>query len=346
MASFNQHFNILDTRDNVYKSKKETYKYFNTFNEPYNYSDIYRFSKEYINQLTSIYSNTCKTIFIFATQSDGFKHKIFYLSTDELDNTIKKEKFSEDLDIIPPFDIYVQLEIIEIPIRFTLNSPTKVLRPTFKIKREYSPRTHDGSIEKRLYFYTKRIESGQETKEEIYNLCQAYLTNFQTLYKKETVNDINRVTKSCYEISLLTGRDCESIYYCEIDSDGDYLEESHIYENLTPIIRKPYKIQLLVYLIYDPHQQPEMEYDTQSEIEELELRLNNLKTNLEAYQNKTKMINKRTKEETCCICLISPTNILFTDCGHQCICDKCNDKLLELKCPFCRTSITQPRILL
>ena len=345
MSTFSQHFNLLDTRNNKYKSKKQTYKYFNTFNEPYTYSDVYRFTKEYINQLTSIFSNTCKTISVFTTQNDGIKHQIYYLSTDELDNTIKKEKFSDETEITPPFDIYIQVETISIPIRFTLNTPKKVLRPTFKIKREYRPRTYDGTVEKRLYFYTKRIESGDQTNEEVYNLCIPYLTNFQCLYKKDRI-DGDQITKSCYEISLLSESDNKAIYYCEINTEGDYLDEVKIYERLNPRIRKPYKIQLTIYLIYNPLQQHDMEYDTQTEIEDLELRLHNLRCDLEAYQNRRNETNKCIKSDTCCICLTNPSNIIFTDCGHICICNLCNKNIVELKCPLCRTLITQPRLII
>ena len=345
MLTFNEQFNIIDTRKNEYKSKKQTYKYFNTFNEPFTCSDVYRFTKQYINHLTSIFSNTCKNISVFTTQNNGIKHQIFYLSTDELDNTIKKEKFTEDIDINPPFDIYIQVETINIPIRFTLNTPRKVLRPTFKIKREYRPRTYDGTVEKRLYFYTKRIESGDQTNEEVYNLCIPYLTNFQCLYKKDRI-DGDQITKSCYEISLLSESDNKAIYYCEINTEGDYLDEVKIYERLNPRIRKPYKIQLIIYLIYNPLQQHDMEYDTQTEIEELELRLHNLNRDLEAYRNRSNETNKCIKSDTCCICLTSPSNIIFTDCGHMCICDSCNENIIELKCPLCRTLITQPRLII
>ena len=333
MLTFNEQFNIIDTQKNEFKSQKHTYKGFSQFKEPFTCVQLYHYFKKHINHLTNIYSNTCKTISLYAIQNNGIKHKIFYLSTDELDNTIKKEKFTDDITVISPFDIYFQIVTINIPIQFTYNTAKSVLRPTFKIKREYTPTTHDGTTEKRLYFYTKSIESGEQTKEEVYNLCIPYLTNFQCLYKKDTI-DGEQITKSCYEISLSNKIENKAIYYCEIDTEGDYLDEVKIYERLNPRIRKPYKIQLTIYLIYDPSHQQGMEYDTQTEIEELELRLTNLKHDLEAYQNKAKTTNKCTKEETCCICLTNPSNIIFTDCGHICICENCN-KNIDLKCPLC-----------
>ena len=345
MLPFEKQFNIVSTNNNEFKSQKQTYRCFSSFKEPFSYSNVYEFSKQYINYLTHLFSNSCKTISLYVIQNNDIKHQIFYLTTDELDNTIKKEKFNEDIEILPPFDIYFQVETINIPIQFASNTPKKVLRPTFKIKRDYTPRTYDGTVEKRLYFYTKRIESAFQTKEEVYNLCIPYLTNFQCLYKKDRING-NQITKSCYEISLSSKTENESIYYCEIDTDGDYIEEVKIYERLNPIIRKPYKIQLTISLIYDPQIQHETEYDTQTEIEELQLRLHNLRNDLEAYQDKAKTTNKCTREETCCICLTNPSNIIFTDCGHICICELCNKNIKELKCPLCRTSATQPRLII
>ena len=347
--SFEERFNIINVYKNDYKSQKQIYKYFSTFEDEFSYSEVYTFFKEYINHLKNLFSNSCKTISLYAIQNN-INHQIFYISTDAVGNTIKKEKFTEDINIIPPFNIYFQIETINIPIQFTTNTPKNVLRPTFKIKREYSPRTFDGSIEKRLYLYTTRIEHGDQTPEEIYNLCVPHLINFQCLYKKDRIEG-EQITKSCYEISLTNKIYNKAIYYCEINTDGDTIEEVKIYERLNPRIQKPYKIQLTIYLILNPSQQQSMEYNTQLEIEELELRLINLKKELEAYQNKSRTTNKSTKEETCCICLSSPSNILFPDCAHICICKNCNNNLTktseeQIKCPLCRTLTTQPRLII
>ena len=47
-----------------------------------------------------------------------------------------------------------------------------------------------------------------------------------------------------------------------------------------------------------------------------------------------------------CICLSNLSNILFPDCGHLCLCENCNNNLIELKCPMCRTAVTQQRIII
>ena len=42
------------------------------------------------------------------------------------------------------------------------------------------------------------------------------------------------------------------------------------------------------------------------------------------------------KEETCVICVINKPNILYTSCGHICICRSCNQLYPINKCPLCR----------
>ena len=90
----------------------------------------------------------------------------------------------------------------------------------------------------------------------------------------------------------------------------------------------------------------QVEEDRQTEIEELEFRIQQLKTELDILKTNTKNNKKCKKEETCCICLSSPSNILFTNCGHLCICENCDNKLSEAKCPLCRTKVTQQKIII
>ena len=53
-----------------------------------------------------------------------------------------------------------------------------------------------------------------------------------------------------------------------------------------------------------------------------------------------KKFSKKIKSDECVICLSNPPNVLFSQCGHLCACNKCED-ILETergraKCPLCR----------
>ena len=342
--SFEQRFTKSISYKDDYKTKKRIYKYNNDFEDEFSYSEIYAFFKKYINHLKNSYPNLFKTIILYARQrnfnqqteytysnASGLIHKIFYISMDASGNTIKKEKYTENIDVVPPFEIIFEIETIDIPIQFTQNNLKNVLRPTFKVKREYSPRTFDGSVEKRLYFYTTSIEYGEETLEEIYNFCVPYLVNFQCLYKNDRL-DGELITKSCYELTLITEPTNRTIYYSEIDTNGDTIQENNIYENLNPNVQKPYKIQLTITLIRYPQQQINDEEIINEEIE-----------------NIPPDTKKCFKQETCTICISSPPNVIFTDCLHICICSSCNTKLSKtvlINCPLCRTPAFKPRLII
>ena len=63
---------------------------------------------------------------------------------------------------------------------------------------------------------------------------------------------------------------------------------------------------------------------------------------------------RSTKENMCCVCLTKPPNVMFSNCGHLCLCEECNDRLNDnhnfeegnLKCPMCRTEVSQKRIII
>ena len=96
--------------------------------------------------------------------------------------------------------------------------------------------------------------------------------------------------------------------------------------------------------------------DTVTLLEERARRLRGEIERLEGLrEEKDLQINVRsTREDTCCVCLVNPPNIMFSNCGHLCLCEECNDKFNSnhnfedgnLKCPMCRTEVTQKRILM
>ena len=54
---------------------------------------------------------------------------------------------------------------------------------------------------------------------------------------------------------------------------------------------------------------------------------------------------KTFKIETCVICLENKNNVLFCNCGHICVCNKCLVLKRLNKCPVCKTENTILRII-
>ena len=49
---------------------------------------------------------------------------------------------------------------------------------------------------------------------------------------------------------------------------------------------------------------------------------------------------KSFRTDTCVICLIKESKILFTDCRHICICLECEEIKPLGKCPYCKVNIS------
>ena len=68
------------------------------------------------------------------------------------------------------------------------------------------------------------------------------------------------------------------------------------------------------------------------------------KTNLE-LKEEINVLEKKIKEisenNKCSICLTNEKKYIFIPCGHNCICESCNTKLIKSSlnfcCPICRT---------
>ena len=335
--SFKDYFEIQNIYQNKVNTKTQVYKYFSTQNDPYSYEEVYNYFKQYIKKLST--TNTFNKISLYAIHNN-IKHNLF--SKIIYGNTIKKDKFVENKMISPPFEVFISIDKYDIPISFQQNTLKNALRPTFKLSHSFNPTRFDGTIEQKLFFYSQTIYDG--TREEIYNLCIPHIHSFQCIYKNQDVEG-EPVTKSIYELFVVTGNSIDDcLYLCEINTDGDILEENKYNTNIPPV----YKLLIKVSLVHDPHFIQQREEDIQTELEELEFKLQQISNELEALKNNNdlKTNKKCTKEETCCICLSAPSNILFTDCGHLCICENCDNKLIETKCPMCRTVVTHQKIII
>ena len=69
------------------------------------------------------------------------------------------------------------------------------------------------------------------------------------------------------------------------------------------------------------------EFDT----EMLSIQVLSVLTTYEIYNG-----NKTFKQEECCACMTNKTNVLFCNCGHICICERCLPLNRENKCPVCK----------
>ena len=69
----------------------------------------------------------------------------------------------------------------------------------------------------------------------------------------------------------------------------------------------------------------------------------------EEYEEEEKPVNindfKTFKIEECVICLENKNNVLFCNCGHICVCDKCLVLKRLNKCPYCKTENTNLRVI-
>ena len=54
---------------------------------------------------------------------------------------------------------------------------------------------------------------------------------------------------------------------------------------------------------------------------------------------------KTYKSDECVICLENKNNVLFCNCGHICVCEKCTEIKRLTKCPVCKTENTILRII-
>ena len=54
---------------------------------------------------------------------------------------------------------------------------------------------------------------------------------------------------------------------------------------------------------------------------------------------------KTYKSDECVICLENKNNVLFCNCGHICVCEKCNEIKRLTKCPVCKSENTILRII-
>ena len=130
---------------------------------------------------------------------------------------------------------------------------------------------------------------------------------------------------------------------------GDYLNLSRYhYETPISIIRDN-----IVELVASGHCMSflasfrlEITLERSLEMVEHENELNDYPSDLED-EDDIKTINeiKTFKTDECVICLENKNNVLFCNCGHICVCEKCIEIKRLTKCPVCKTENTILRII-
>ena len=100
-----------------------------------------------------------------------------------------------------------------------------------------------------------------------------------------------------------------------------------------------------------------LEEQAQDTVTLLEVRARRLRKEIERLERPRaedlQISMRSTREDMCCVCLTKPPNVMLSNCGHLCLCEECNDRLNSnhnfevgnLKCPICRTKVTQKRII-
>ena len=129
--------------------------------------------------------------------------------------------------------------------------------------------------------------------------------------------------------------------------DDEELNRNHDIENERGLYMFNLKIQLRTFYKFDNEGDYilsliELEENGELDNELLNNRLNRRSVESDSDSDNEKIINsfQSFKSDECVICLTNQPNILFCNCGHICICGKCN-KLKSLStCPICKTENT------
>ena len=354
--------NYIPTSINDYfKTEIINLKHNQYFEDEFDLHEVYNFCKKDIKNFINFYKSLTTfsnyTLFVSYKQE---KQNVYHISIDYMGAVLKKEKyfFYDNITLQSSFNINITIELYNFPLLniYPKNTLELCLSPTFELCDE--ERRETGSVQiKTIKFKTKTIETGIYSTEEIYNKTLQHIINLQCLYKHDRIDDL-QATKTTYTLELNSDDNTFVLYHVEINTEGETLHESKPFR-MFPIASSPFKLFIFINIYVDPAEtsrQRWLEEQAENAVNDLEFRLQNLREEIEAVRNATdlKTNTKCTKEETCCVCLSSPTKVLFPDCGHLCICEECNNSLTtnhdfdeeDFKCPMCRTKVSLPRIII
>ena len=173
----------------------------------------------------------------------------------------------------------------------------------------------------RAEFKTANI-FGETTKEEIYILSKMYFDQLIQQYKNFTIED-QPTTESSYKLTvgLLENNELKykHIYSCFYNNVEDRISWENKYDD-------NFDIEGDFFVSIDIDAMVITDYDSNDEDED------------------DKPIRKTITESECVICFENKPNMLYLECMHLCVCNRCDGKGKFHKCPMCRTKIKNNKI--
>ena len=162
----------------------------------------------------------------------------------------------------------------------------------------------------------------ETTKEEIYILSKMYFDQLIQQYKNFTIED-QPTTESSYRLTVGVIENDElkhkHIYSCFYNNVEDRISWENKYDDNFDIEGDFFvSIEVNAMVITD--------YDSNDEDED------------------DKPMQKTITESECVICFENKPNMLYLECMHLCVCNRCDGRGKFRKCPMCRTKIKNQKI--
>ena len=360
--------------DKLFEREEIMYHFKNRVSEESRMSDVYNFCKkdlkffknyyknEKVNGKTASISSYDLYVLYDSEEEKNVKKHIYYLEMNKNGSTMKEEKMFKEgnLLIFEDFNIFIYIKLYFLPDMFEPNQQkdiSDVLKPVFKLCDGEERDIYDINRNKIVRYKSKTIETGTYSPHEVFSNTLPHLINFQSLYKNDRIDD-EPATKTTYTSNIVGDNIVRTLYYVETDKNGVNTYQSRPYEVINETINAPYKLHIKIGVYCCPDEQISNENlrSLEEDVEELTRELEILTIQRElllATQREELLITKICrKEDKCCICKDKPSNILFYNCAHLCVCEECNNGLVAhhnletgpLKCPMCRKEQTSCRI--
>ena len=162
----------------------------------------------------------------------------------------------------------------------------------------------------------------ETTKEEIYILSKMYFDQLIQQYKNYTIED-QPTTESSYRLTVGLIENDElkhkHIYSCFYNNVEDRISWENKYDD-------NFDIEGDFFVSIEVNAMVILDYDSNDEDED------------------DKPMRKTITESECVICFENKPNMLYLECMHLCVCNRCDGKGKFRKCPMCRTKIRNQKV--